>query len=477
MYAGSNNTELCPTRFFTGEPLYRDGQAPDDAEIARRVGDLLAALPRRPARRAGAAEGRARPRRAVRRAQHQERAALVVRRHAAAHEPGHRRRQQLRAVAARRAGRGVRRAGPLQPCRRRPLQGRPHHAPLRPPRSDGVHAVQLEMCWRAYMDETPPYRWHDERAAEVTPLLRRSCRRCSTGARHEVARPVGRPRVDRRRLARRCAADASTPTAAGPRSRRTRPAPTAPPCCPARRCPAWSTRTATPSSAPLPAWPSAALGEHDDFWSWRDRMYGVALRLTPGAAARHRGAAATSSCWPAATPRSASSTTCTTPRTAAATTDPLAMSRALAEAAAETGIGLTLLPVLYERAGFQQPHAARRPAPLRHRCRDRDRAARRRARARSSACECRRRDPLAARRVGRVDPRPATAPGRRPGADPHPRRRADRRGRRLPGRHRRAADRVAVRSRACSMRAGSWCTPRTPRRRRSKLSAPAAPAS
>jgi N-formylglutamate deformylase len=45
--------------------------------------------------------------------------------------------------------------------------GRPH---------DGVHAVQLEMCWRAYMDEAPPYRWHDERAAEVTPLLRRLVR-------------------------------------------------------------------------------------------------------------------------------------------------------------------------------------------------------------------------------------------------------------------------------------------------------------
>ena len=37
MYPGANNTELCPTRFFTGEPLYRDGQAPDDAEVQRRV--------------------------------------------------------------------------------------------------------------------------------------------------------------------------------------------------------------------------------------------------------------------------------------------------------------------------------------------------------------------------------------------------------------------------------------------------------
>ena len=36
MYPGASNTELCPTRFFTGEPLYRAGCAPDAHEIARR---------------------------------------------------------------------------------------------------------------------------------------------------------------------------------------------------------------------------------------------------------------------------------------------------------------------------------------------------------------------------------------------------------------------------------------------------------
>ena len=36
MYPGASNTELCPTRFFTGEPLYREGHAPDrDAQMAR----------------------------------------------------------------------------------------------------------------------------------------------------------------------------------------------------------------------------------------------------------------------------------------------------------------------------------------------------------------------------------------------------------------------------------------------------------
>ena len=36
MYPGASNTELCPTRFFTGEALYLDGCAPDAAERARR---------------------------------------------------------------------------------------------------------------------------------------------------------------------------------------------------------------------------------------------------------------------------------------------------------------------------------------------------------------------------------------------------------------------------------------------------------
>ena len=36
MYPGVNNTELCPTRFFTGDALYRDGERPDNAEVAAR---------------------------------------------------------------------------------------------------------------------------------------------------------------------------------------------------------------------------------------------------------------------------------------------------------------------------------------------------------------------------------------------------------------------------------------------------------
>ncbi len=97
----------------------------------------------------------------------------------------------------------------------------------------------------------------------------------------------------------------------------------------------------------------------DDFWSWRERMYQLALRVSPKQLSviaeqlyiemleggytqvcefhyLHR--AADGSSYP----------------------DPLAMSRALAEAANAAGIGLTLLPVLYERAGFGQTDLSER---------------------------------------------------------------------------------------------------------------------
>ena len=98
--------------------------------------------------------------------------------------------------------------------------------------------------------------------------------------------------------------------------------------------------------------------DSDDFWSWRDRMYGVALRITP---TQLQAVAAqlyvellqggyTQVCefhylqhdvdgLPYA--------------------DPATLAWSLCDAAEATGIGLTVLPVLYERAGFDR-------APLRH---------------------------------------------------------------------------------------------------------------
>ena len=94
--------------------------------------------------------------------------------------------------------------------------------------------------------------------------------------------------------------------------------------------------------------------EADDFWSWRDRMYRVALRITP---AQLRAVAAQLY---VELLRGGYTQVCEFhylqhDNDGHAYADPLAMSWALSDAAQDAGIGLTVLPVLYERAGFSQP--------------------------------------------------------------------------------------------------------------------------
>jgi formimidoylglutamate deiminase len=92
----------------------------------------------------------------------------------------------------------------------------------------------------------------------------------------------------------------------------------------------------------------------DDFWSWRDRMYRVALRITPE---QLRAVAAQLY---AELLRGGYTQVCEFHYLqhdvdGKPYADPLALSWALADAAADVGIGLTMLPVLYESAGFTQP--------------------------------------------------------------------------------------------------------------------------
>ena len=171
MYAGANNTELCPTRFFTGEPLYRDGQAPDVGEIARRVTTYWAPY-------------------------HDALAGELVRLHAlhghAVLFDGHSIKSELPWLfdgTLPHMNLGTANGSSCAPELRNALAavfaaqmqfthvvdgrfkgghitrhyGRPQ---------SGIHAVQLEMCWRAYLDEAAPQRWSDEHAAAVQPLLR-----------------------------------------------------------------------------------------------------------------------------------------------------------------------------------------------------------------------------------------------------------------------------------------------------------------
>src|SRR5262245_19316213 len=92
----------------------------------------------------------------------------------------------------------------------------------------------------------------------------------------------------------------------------------------------------------------------DDFWSWRDRMYRVALRITP----EHLSAVAAHLFIELL--RGGYTQVCEFhylqhDRDGKPYADPLELSWAVVDAAREAGIGITMLPVLYERAGFAQP--------------------------------------------------------------------------------------------------------------------------
>ena len=93
------------------------------------------------------------------------------------------------------------------------------------------------------------------------------------------------------------------------------------------------------------------VAQNDDFWSWRDRMYSVARRITPDQLeaiasflyAELLMAGYTQVCEFHYLHNSADG---------AAQADPLDMSLALVRAAQRVGMGLTLLPTLYMRSGF-----------------------------------------------------------------------------------------------------------------------------
>ena len=171
MYPGQNNTELCPTRHFTGDPIYRPGQTPDEAEIQQRVARYWQpyhdALHDETTRLRGA-HGHA-----VLFDAHSIKSELpwlfdgalphLNLGTAEGHSCAASLRDALATVCADQHDYSHVLDGRFKGGHITRHYGRPQ---------DGVHTVQLEMCWRAYMDEAPPWAWHEARAAAVTPLLR-----------------------------------------------------------------------------------------------------------------------------------------------------------------------------------------------------------------------------------------------------------------------------------------------------------------
>lgn len=170
MYPGVNNTELCPTRFFTGDPLYREAAAPTAADVAERVATYW-----RPYHQALRAE--------LDRLKSIHGYALLFDAHSIKSElpwlfDGRLTDLNLGTASGKACDPSLRDLlGSV-------LAGQSAYTHVVDGRFKGgyitrhygqpenqVHAVQLEMCWRTYMREEAPYAWAPDIAAQVQPLL------------------------------------------------------------------------------------------------------------------------------------------------------------------------------------------------------------------------------------------------------------------------------------------------------------------
>lgn len=176
MYPGANNTELVPTRFFTGDPLYREGHVPDDAEVQRRLREYW-----RPYHEALLGE--------LARLKGLHRHVVLFDGHSIKSQlpwlfDGKLPDLNLGTVDGTSCDPGLR-AALMKVLARQPTfthvtdgrfkggyitrqYGRP---------AQGVHAVQLEKCWSCYMDEAPPFALDTAgRARALEPVLRQLVR-------------------------------------------------------------------------------------------------------------------------------------------------------------------------------------------------------------------------------------------------------------------------------------------------------------
>ncbi|HTP38930.1 MAG TPA: N-formylglutamate deformylase [Steroidobacteraceae bacterium] len=170
LYPGAHNTELCPTHFFTGDPLYRDGCAPGAGEIARRRERYW-----QPYHAAVAAEL----------------SRLHARHGYALLWDGHSIRSRLPWLFEGKLpdlNLGTADGASCAPSLRQALQAVLGTQPVFTQVVDGrfkggyitrrygqpaqgVHAVQLEMCWSCYMPEQAPFVIDPARQAQLQPVL------------------------------------------------------------------------------------------------------------------------------------------------------------------------------------------------------------------------------------------------------------------------------------------------------------------
>ncbi|AEA62838.1 N-formylglutamate amidohydrolase [Burkholderia gladioli BSR3] len=170
LYPGQTTTSLCPTESFRGEPLYREGRAPDEAERNRRVATYW--QPYHDALREELARLRRRHRNVLLWEAHS--IASVLPRLFDGKLPDLNIGTQDGRTAAPSVQEAVQRAAAASPFSW-VANGRfkggfiTRHAGA--PR-DGLHAVQLEMCQSTYMSEDALFTYLPELAEKVEPVVR-----------------------------------------------------------------------------------------------------------------------------------------------------------------------------------------------------------------------------------------------------------------------------------------------------------------
>jgi N-formylglutamate deformylase len=172
LYPGQDVTGLVPVDTFRKEPLYRDGQRPDAAEVAARVERYW--RPYHATLRAELERLRAKHGHVVLWEAHS--ICSVLPRFFAGKLPD----LNLGTAEGRACAPAVQAAVEAQMESQRDFTHvsngrfkgghitRHYGAP-----SQGVHALQLEMCQSTYMDETAPFAYRPDLAARVQPLLER----------------------------------------------------------------------------------------------------------------------------------------------------------------------------------------------------------------------------------------------------------------------------------------------------------------
>jgi N-formylglutamate deformylase len=172
LYPGADNTELCPTRTFTDEPIYIPGGAPDAAEVAARRSAYFD-----PYHQQLAAE--------IDRVRLQHGYAILL--------DGHSIRSRVARFFAGRlpdlnlgTADGASCAPSVQQAAALVLAGATEFSSVVNGRFKGghvtrhygspahsVHALQLEIAQSCYMDEAPPYPWDAARAGALAAVLER----------------------------------------------------------------------------------------------------------------------------------------------------------------------------------------------------------------------------------------------------------------------------------------------------------------